>query len=241
MLLPVFYARPEAVGTALGVSPALASWDKAGSPGQVRSAAFIAQVHAAVAEHLRGLSGPLALRLDIGLPDTVPLLALNDLDNYLFPLVPKLSAATGRQFASVWATKQHATASSVAVSHAPTANGPGEASDFSSQVRTTASTGTAAYKQQIHDQITVGRPLPDGGVAVQLAFVVGPRRVWPNLWKATIDSLGPILGREAGAREWNVRDGRITDLGLHCVVDPAAGNQVAIAIRANAVDRPKTR
>ena len=40
--------------------------------------------------------------MDIGLPDTVPLLALNDLDNYLFPLVPKLIAATGRQLASVW-------------------------------------------------------------------------------------------------------------------------------------------
>ena len=72
-------------------------------------------------------------------------------------------------------------------------------------------------------------------MALQLAFSVGPRRAWPNLWKATIESLGAILGREASAREWNPRDGRITDLGLHSVVDPDAGNRVVIAIRARAI------
>jgi hypothetical protein len=33
----------------------------------------------------------------------------------------------------------------------------------------------------------------------------------------------------------DVRDGRITELGLHCVVDPDAGNRVVIAIGARAV------
>lgn len=78
--------------------------------------------------------------------------------------------------------------------------------------------------------------MPEGGIALQLAFVIGPRRAWPNLWKATIDSLGPMLGYHAGAHEWNAQDGRITDLGLHCVVDPAADNQVTIAIRASQAD-----
>jgi hypothetical protein len=228
--LPVFYARPEFVGSTLNVPPALASWDTAGSPGQVRSAAFAADVQAAVAEQLRVTPDPLALRVDIGLPDIVPLLALNDLDNYLFPLVPKLTKCTGRQFASVWATKRHAARSSVAVCQTHTVQDPGGV--YSLQVRTTASASTTAYKRQIRDQITAAQPFPDGGIALQLAFVVGPRRAWPNLWKATIDSLGSILGRDAGAREWDTRDGRITDLGLHCVIDPSAGNQVTIAIRA---------
>lgn len=208
----------------------MASWDRAESPGQVHPAAFIAGVHSATAEQLRVIPDPLALRLDIALPDTVSLLALNDLDNYLFPLVPKLTEGTGRQFASVWATKRHAATSSVAVCQARTIHDPGGAYAF--QVRTTASADTTAYKQQIRDQIAAGRPLPDGGVVLQLAFVVGPRRAWPNLWKATIDSLGSILGRDVGAGEWNARDSRITELGLHCVVDSAAGNQVVIAIRA---------
>jgi hypothetical protein len=55
--------------------------------GQVRSAAFIAEVTSVIAEQLRATPDPVALRLKIGLPDSVPLLAHNDLDNYLFPLV----------------------------------------------------------------------------------------------------------------------------------------------------------
>ncbi|WP_433288603.1 hypothetical protein [Micromonospora sp. CA-244673] len=122
----------------------------------------------------------------------MPLLALNDLDNYLFPLVPRLTKGTGRQFASVWATKRHAATSSVAVCQTQTVQDPGGL--YSLQVHTTASASTNAYKRQIRDQITAAQPLPDGAIALQLAFVVGPRRAWPNLWKATIDSLGSILG-----------------------------------------------
>jgi len=50
-----------------------------------------------------------------------------------------------------------------------------------------------------------------------------------------------ILGHEPGAREWNPRDGRITELGLHCTVDPAAGNQVIAAIRAGTLGQQATR
>ena len=42
MIAPIFYGRPEGGGNVLGVAPALASWDKPDSPGQVRSAAFVA-------------------------------------------------------------------------------------------------------------------------------------------------------------------------------------------------------
>ena len=238
MTTPVFYARPEAVGSRLNVAPAVASWDRAESPGRARSAGFIAAVHAAVAEPLIATPDPLALRLDIALSDNLPLLALNDLDNYLYPLVPRLTAATGRQFASVWATKRHGTTSSIAVCQARTIYDPRAAYSF--QVTTTASAESTAYKRQIHDQIIVDKPLPAGGVALQLAFAVGSRRRWPNLWKATIDSLGSILGRDDGAREWDVHDGRITDLGLHGVVDPDAGNRVVIAIRARPVGHQAT-
>lgn len=94
-----------------------------------------------------------------GLPDRVPVLALNDLDNYLFPLVPKLTEGTGRQFASVWATKRPAATSSVAVCQAHTVQDPG--GECSLPVQTTASASTTAYKQQIRDQDAPdpGRPL----------------------------------------------------------------------------------
>jgi hypothetical protein len=235
---PVFYPRPEAVGDTLGVEPALASWDRAGSPGQARSAAFISRVLTVIAEQLSATPDPLALRLDIGLPDHVPLLTYHDLDNYLFPLVPKLTASTGRQFVSVWATKRHAPTSAVALCRTQATRDPG--GSYSFQVRTTAAADSTAFKEQIRDQISVSRPLPAGGVALQLAFLVGPGRVWPNLWKATIDSLGSVLGRDARAGPWNVHDGRITDLGLHCAVSPDVENRVVIAIRADRVTRQTT-
>jgi hypothetical protein len=51
-----------------------------------------------------------------------------------------------------------------------------------------------------------------------------------NLWKPTIDSLGPLLGDTPGARRWNPLDGRIVDLSLHSAVDAHAGNLVSIGI-----------
>jgi hypothetical protein len=68
---PVFYAVPETVGGTLDVEPALANWDRAGSPGQVRSAAFIAGVHTILSEQLAATPDPLSLRLDIGLLTTI--------------------------------------------------------------------------------------------------------------------------------------------------------------------------
>jgi hypothetical protein len=217
----------------LRVAPALASWDATGSPGQAQSSAFIDAVCTAVDEQVVDTAGPLALRLDVGLPKSVPIYAFHDLDNYLFPLVPKLMRHTGRDFVSVWATKRHAAsvAASVAVGPAVPVDDPSGAHAF--DVTTTASTSTTLYKEQIRDQIISASPLPGDGVALQLAFIVGPRRSWPNLWKPTIDALGAILGRDDGRREWNPRDGRITYLGLHCVVDSTVGDEVRVAIRAS--------
>ncbi|SCG39100.1 hypothetical protein GA0070614_0597 [Micromonospora coxensis] len=217
----------------LSVAPAVASGDPAGSPGQARSSAFIDDVCTLVAEQVTSTAGPLALRLDVGLADTAPLYASHDLDNYLFPLVPKLTSRTGRHFVSVWATKRHAPTSSVAICPAIPIDDPLGMYVF--DATTTASASTNAYKEQIRDQITTANPLPDGGVALQIGFVVGPHRAWPNLWKPTIDALGAILGHDDGAREWNARDGRITDLGLHCATDPTVGNLIRIAIRASPV------
>jgi hypothetical protein len=107
------------------------------------------------------------------------------------------------------------------------------------QVRTTASIAdTTAYRQQIRRQITAEGPTPDGGIALQLAFVVGPRRAWANLWRATIDSLDPLLGSDGKAHERKMRDGRITDLGLHCIVDPTMGHEVITAVRVQGTGQP---
>ncbi|BEL12827.1 hypothetical protein Q0Z83_110180 [Actinoplanes sichuanensis] len=230
--MPVFYARPHAVGKALDVTTVLAGHAEAGSSRKERLAALAGDVRRVVAEDLRATPDPLGLSLDLGLPDGVPLLTSNDLDTFICPLVPRLTAAIRRPFVSVWASKRHAPTSSIAVFQARPARDPGGAQQF--QVRTTASIVTDAFRQQIRNQIAAARALPDGAIAVQLSFVVGPRRAWPNLWKVTIDSLGPLLGHAVDARVADGPDGRITDLGLHCVVDPDMGHDVVIAIRVNA-------
>ncbi|GIE60663.1 hypothetical protein Aoc01nite_60650 [Actinoplanes octamycinicus] len=221
--MPAFYAGRPVAGKAFDVTPALAGRGDTGSTRKQRLAALADEVRLLVADDLRATPDPVGLRVDVGLPDDVPLLASNDLDSLAYPLVSRLGGATGRRFVSVWVSKRHARTSSVAVLPAHPVPDPGGSQRF--QVRTTASIVTTTFRQQIRNQITAARPLPYGGIALQLSFVVGPRRAWPNLWKVTIDSLRPLLGHPAG--------GRITDLGLHCVVDPAVGHDIGIAVRAN--------
>ena len=52
------------------------------------------------------------------------------------------------------------------------------------------------------------------------------------LWKQTIDSLDPLLGRTYPDRAWHPLDGRITELGMHLTVDPALRYDVVIGIAA---------
>ena len=96
-----------------------------------------------------------------------------------------------------------------------------------------ASASTVAFKEQVHAAVAGAEELPVGPVRLELAFVVGPGRNWLNLWKQTIDSLDPILGRTYPGRAWQPLDGRITELGMHLTVDPAARrSDVAVGIAA---------
>jgi hypothetical protein len=96
--------------------------------------------------------------------------------------------------------------------------------------RTTASSQTHVFKEQIRDQLSSASALPPGPIRMQVSFVVGSGRNWMSLWKPTIDSLGQILGRDPAAGPWAPLDGRIIELGLHCSVDPNIGHDVFIAI-----------
>ncbi len=168
---------------------------------------------------------PWTLRLDVGLPTGRGLTDMADLDNYAFPLAAHLR---NRDLVSVWCTKRHADASRVIVARARDAAPP--ATTFT--VRTTASSGTKAYKEQVHAAVAHASEILDSAVHLQLAFVVGPRRNWLNLWKPTIDALDPLLGRTRPDRNWHPKDGRIVDLGLHVEVDPSLGYDVVVTVAA---------
>lgn len=228
----VLFAMPDSPPVQLAAAPRLASWNKADDPDQIRLEAYLAAAEQLLVPRCEQLTGPLALRLDIGLPPATRLLDQRDLDNYLYPLAARLSKAIGHRLVSVWGTKQHARVSFARIGPAtPVHTPPSPGGRYT--VRTNRSS-QSAFKQQIHDQLTGAALLPDGPVSMQLSFTVGPHRNWLSLWKPAIDALGQILGNTSSSRSWHPQDGRIVELGLHCQVDHALGNDVLIAIDANA-------
>jgi hypothetical protein len=222
-----WYARPEGNPQLVRVAPRLASWEKADHPEQVRLRAYLDDTESLLAHSW--VEGPRALRLDVGFPAERNLLDVADLDNYAYPLASRLKYPN---LVSVWCTKQHSEHSVVRVEAAREMPPP---STDVLVVRTTASASTTAYKEQIHAAVADAAELPAGPVRLELAFVVGLGRSWLNLWKQTIDSLDPLLGRTDPARTWHPRDGRITELGMHLSIDPAVRHDVVIGIVAASV------
>jgi hypothetical protein len=228
---PAFFARPDGELLPLGVAPRLASWMGTGHPDQVQLEEFLTHAGHMLTPALSDVADPLALRLDVGLPPETRLLDANDLDNYVFPLTMRLIKVTQRQVASVWATKRHATTSLIGIEQAvPLADA--EPAGGWLLVHTTASSESSVYKQQIHDALQTLPELPPGPVSLELSFTIGPSRNWPNLWKPTIDALGPLLGQAGSAGPWNPQDGRIVELGLHRQVEQSRGHDVLLAIAA---------
>jgi hypothetical protein len=221
-----WYARPEGEGLILRTAPRLASWNKASDPDQIRLREYLKDTAELVAPAM--VNGPWALRLDVGLPTGRDLIDMADLDNYAFPLATHLRS---EHLVSVWCTKRHADTSRVLVASVHEAPAP----EVTYTVRTTASSQTRAYKEQVRAAVLAADEIPAGGVQLQLSFVVGPHRNWLSLWKPTIDALDPLLGRTRADRDWHPKDGRITDLGLHVDVDSSLGHDVMVTIAADQV------
>ncbi len=149
-----------------------------------------------------------------------------DLDNYAYPLAYRLRNS---DLVSVWCTKQHSEQSFVRIEAAR------QVQPLSTDVpvaKTTASASTVAYKEQVRAAVVGAKELPAGAVRLELAFLVGRGGNWLNLWKQTIDSLDPLLGRTYPDRDWHPLDGRITELGMYLTVDPALRYDRVIGIAA---------
>lgn len=218
-----WFARPEGDALPLRQPPRPASWNKADHPDQVRLQAYLNDTE----DLLSGLrvDGQWALRLDVGAPATRDLLReVADLDNYAHPLADRIKDSS---LVSVWCTKQHDGQSFAQIEAAREVHPPSEAL----VVRTTASSESSQYKDQIKAAVAGVGMLPDGSVRLELSFVIG-NRGWLGLWKPTIDALDPILGRTYPDSPYHPLDGRITELGMHLTVDRALGYDVLIGITA---------
>jgi len=223
-----WFSRPEGDHHLLRRVPQLECWNKANDAAQIRLQEYLADTESLVASSR--VDGPWALRLDVGLPEERSLLDMGDLDNYLYPLAKRLADPLLREngLVSAWCTKQHSAQSLVRIE--PAIPGSAPATDL-----LVAKTSPPAddYKRQVRSKVAHAAELPAGPIRLELSFIVGPSRNWLNLWKPTIDALDPLLGRTRPDRDWHPRDGRITELGLHLRVDPAARYDVTIAIAAS--------
>ncbi len=112
--MTTLYCRPTQ-RVALSAEPQLASWDIAGSQGQVRLGEFLDHAQAAAAPVLAAVDGLLAVELTVGPRDELPPTGGGrDLDNYLFPLAQRLGPA---RIAAMFGRKVHGP-SFLAVGHA---------------------------------------------------------------------------------------------------------------------------
>lgn len=223
-----WYARPEGDSLQLKVAPELASWNGVNDPEQVRLRPFLDETAALIAA--ARVDGHWALRLDVGRPTARDLLGGADLDNFVYPLACRLDDP---ELVSVWCTKQYNERSFVRIEAACGTLPP------SSDILVARTNGVSytkpAFKEQIRAAVASATELPVGRpVRLELAFVVGSDTKWWNLWKPAIDALDPLLGPDPKGREWHPLDGRITELGMHLVVDPALRYEVVIGISASA-------
>ena len=246
--MTVLYRRP-ACRLPLSVEPQLTSWDRVGSPGQVRLGHFLDHAAAlaapafagdggllaveltvvraaarAAGERLRDVGGSLvAVELTVGIPAHLPLAGGGrDLDNYLFPLAQRLGPG---RIAAMFGRKDRGV-SFLAIGPAePDGKAPAQFT-----TRLTGSYTSTQWKSALHDQLSAtAHPLPGTGpVAVTIGITTGPGRNWANIWKPLIDAFGPVLG-ESPLRSFHPGDDRITDLGLHHRVDPSVGHDVIVS------------
>ena len=206
----------------LSVGPQLASWDRAGSPGQIRLGRFLDHAEALAAPAMAKGDGPFAVELTVGLADHLPLSGGGrDLDNYLFPLAQRLGAV---RIAAMFGRKVHG---SSLLSIGPAE--PGDAMPAQFSARLAGSYVRPEWKAGLRERLLQAHsPVPGTGpVAIVISITTGPGRNWANVWKPLLDAFGPVLGEDP-LRPFHPGDDRVTDLGLHHHVDAAVGHDVIV-------------
>jgi len=221
---PAFYARREDAARPLGIPPRLAGWLGTGHPDPVHVREFVTSAQEVLGAPSEA-DGPVALRLDVGLPDDVRLLDQYGLCRYLTPLVEWL-VGHGWDPVSVWATKARGTDCVLRSGAAqPTAPPDG---DRRFVVRTATAVGSPEFVAQVRAQLAAEEPLPAGPLELQLSYTVPPGDNWASLWQPTVDGLTALLGATADDRPEEPSDGRVVELGLHRREDPAVEHEVEV-------------
>lgn len=182
---------------------------------------------------LAQIAGDVVLDLTIGVPAWQPLTRGRRLDNYLLLMASQLGQ---RRIPAVFGRKIHGNVSSLRV-------GPARyrAADVppDMQVRASGQPEAPDWMKQVSDACAAAIDSDEPGteaVLLDLAFAVSSLRSWTNLWKPTIDALGPLLGTDFSKAPWAPRDDRIVEMGLHRISDDSVGDDVDISAWWRAVE-----
>jgi hypothetical protein len=209
----LIYSEPTGDGIKRRQRPLLASWDSSDSSAQQGLHAYLDELGAATASLLKQPSGPVALRLDVGMDD---------------PLSLERTDATSTTTCSPSSTGLASPDSSPCGPEAPcgvtaSAGGRAGATDHLADRLDTPRGGLRTARQESASWTAdVARrlapvTLPAGPLELQVAYRLHRERNCASLWKPTIDSLGSLLGE--GHRPYHPQDDRIGRLGLHRTID----------------------
>ncbi len=149
------YRPPQAVVREIVFSPALESWDKAGSASQERLQRSVRHVRERIEPLVKAGQGPLSLGFVVGLPAADFASDGYDLDNYVLPIVRALGHI---HCASVWAAKQEAPLRehAAALSVGPTVTMPTSELEGWSFVQGEVATTSGTWQATLMDGFAVG-------------------------------------------------------------------------------------
>ena len=209
--------------------PLLASWNANSDPAQIALQRYLDDIE----QNLRALlqATGLFLHMEIDVKNSAHLLHHHDLDNYLYPVVYRLGAS---RFRLVSATKRIGGGSYLQIGQTQPGDAFPEIDGWASFQHNTGSVSPAKseWKVGIRNKLKTQQfiPLRAGAVDIQLVWKCSSRRNWINLWKPTIDAMGPILGEPDTHRPFYPNDDRIVSLKLHLNTDDSLGWSVDIGM-----------
>jgi hypothetical protein len=211
-----------------GIQPRLESWNLKDDPDQIRLQSYLNELEADL--NLGQHSHPLHLHLDIARPASANLLHHHDLENYLTPVVRRLGH---QRFVRASARKFTGDVSSIWITKAIEAKMP-KNDDYCHAFICNAGAGATekAWKEGIRNKLADTSPdcLDGGPVSVRLAWRCAPHRNWVNLWKPTVDAMGPVLGEPHPGNPFNPNDDRIVELDTHLSLDESFGHDVVVGM-----------
>ena len=225
------FSKDKVLRRVEGFEPLVAQWEKGTHPAQIRLHKYLDWLTKNLSP-LPGEPNGLFLHLEIDVHNPGRLLRHNDLENYLTPLFGRRWLGH-EKFVLVSATKKVGGGSYVEIGSVRPLPGNYYDDDWESfECSPEVGTSTKQWKEilWLFLESTQPRPLPSGPVEVHLAWRCSPQRNWVNLWKATGDVMGPILGYASKSNRFHPNDDRIVSLSLHKCLDPSLVHSVDVGM-----------